>query len=126
MDQRLSVSGWFLCCGGISRSSHPLATHATARASQAAHRRRRCSLFSLPVEQTTRAFVLLLPLLILVCLPDLLTNESVRHLGLLFGREFAQMLLLNRQLLPRGRAISYQHVSNLVLLWQADFETFVE
>ena len=65
VDQRLSVSGRFLCCGWISRSSHPLATHATARASQAAHRRRRCSLFSLPPEQTTRAFVLLLPLLIL-------------------------------------------------------------
>ena len=46
-DQRLSVNGRFLCCGGISRFRHPLATHATACASPAAHRRRRCSLFSL-------------------------------------------------------------------------------
>ena len=38
-----------------------------------------------------------------ICLPDPLSNESVRHLGLLFGREFARMLVLSRQLLPRDR-----------------------
>ena len=38
-----------------------------------------------------------------ICLPDPLSNESVRHLGLLFGREFARMLGLSRQLLPRDR-----------------------
>ena len=36
-------------------------------------------------------------------LPDPASNESVRLLGPLFGREFARMLVLSRQLLPRDR-----------------------